>query len=142
MPSRLTLVSLSRAFAPRPLSAPRSLRKSPHLARFSQSTRVNQPRKNSQDKDSIDTEANEYTKSGTDDGAARQEDAAFDPNLTKPDEEHSKAGEGTDQNPLDVSPANPEVSKQRPQQEGGAEKSPKENGDSKGSGFGSPKKSG
>jgi hypothetical protein len=50
----------------------------------------------SQDKDSIDTEATEYTKSGTDDGAARQENAAFDPSKTSPEEERNVAGEGNE----------------------------------------------
>ena len=52
------------------------------------------PRKNAQDRESIDTEATEYTKSGTDDGAARQEDAAFDPKQTRPEQEKNTAGEG------------------------------------------------
>ena len=52
------------------------------------------PRKESQDKDSIDTEATEYTKSGTDDEVARQADAAFDSSITSPEAEKAKAGEG------------------------------------------------
>ena len=52
------------------------------------------PRKDSQDKDSINTEATEYSKSATDDESARQGDAAFDPNITDPQEQHAKAGEG------------------------------------------------
>ena len=52
------------------------------------------PRKDSQDKDSINTEATEYSKSGTDDEAARREDAAFDPEITDPSQEMGKAGEG------------------------------------------------
>ncbi|KAL2069664.1 hypothetical protein VTL71DRAFT_14343, partial [Oculimacula yallundae] len=93
-----------------------------------------------QDKDSIDTEATEYTKSGTDDGAAKQEEAAFDPSTTDPEQERKIAGKGTEGsgNPLDVSPANPEVSKQRGQTEGGAEKGVGK----KQSGGGSPNKAG
>lgn len=52
------------------------------------------PRKDSQDKDSINTEATEYSKSATDDESARQGDAAFDPNITDPQEQLGKAGEG------------------------------------------------
>jgi len=52
------------------------------------------PRKNAQDRESIDTEATEYTKSGTDDGAAQQEEAAFDPKQTRPEQEKKTAGEG------------------------------------------------
>ena len=49
-------------------------------------------------------------------------------------------GTQASKNPLEVSPANPEVSKQRPEQEGGAESSPgRENGEQR-SGHGSPKK--
>ncbi|PVH84183.1 hypothetical protein DL98DRAFT_512589 [Cadophora sp. DSE1049] len=107
---------------------------------FSQSTIRAYPRKDSQDKDSINTEATEYTKSGTDDGAAAQEEAAFDPKTTDPQKEKNIAGEGNEDsgNPLDVSPANPEVSKQRDQTEGGAEKGVER----KQSGGGSPKKAG
>ncbi|EKD15199.1 hypothetical protein MBM_06415 [Drepanopeziza brunnea f. sp. 'multigermtubi' MB_m1] len=97
------------------------------------------PRKDSQDKDSIDTEATEYSKSGSDDAAARQEKAAFDPSTTDPQQEKEIAGAGNEEsgNPLEVSPANPEVSKQRGQQEGGAESSP---GKERQSGGGSPNK--
>lgn len=54
------------------------------------------PRKDSQDKDSMNTEATEYSKSGTDDEAARQEDAAFDPSKTSPESQKKKAGEGNE----------------------------------------------
>lgn len=54
------------------------------------------PRKNAQDRESINTEATEYTKSGTDDGAAKQEEAAFDPRQTRPEQEKNTAGEGTE----------------------------------------------
>lgn len=65
------------------------------LRQFSKSSRLTYPRKDSQDKDSINTEATEYSKSATDDEGARQEDAAFDPNITDPQEQKDKAGEGT-----------------------------------------------
>ena len=61
---------------------------------LSSSARFANPRKDSQDKDSINTEATEYSKSATDDEAARQGDAAFDPSITDPHEQHGKAGEG------------------------------------------------
>lgn len=54
------------------------------------------PRKDSQDKDSINTEATEYSKSGTDDEAAKQEEAAFDPSKTSPEEQKDAAGEGNE----------------------------------------------
>ena len=62
---------------------------------FSLSSWLAHPRKESQDKDSLNPEAAEYTKSGTDDGAARQEEAAFDPSKTDPEEQKETAGEGT-----------------------------------------------
>jgi hypothetical protein len=66
------------------------------LHQFSQTPLSRSPRKDSQDKDSINTEATEYSKSGTDDGAARQEEAAFDPSKTDPQKEKDTAGEGTE----------------------------------------------
>lgn len=62
---------------------------------FTQSIQFAYPRKDSQDKDSINTEATEYSKSGTDDEGARQGDAAFDPDITDPQEQKDVAGEGT-----------------------------------------------
>jgi hypothetical protein len=51
-----------------------------------------QARKDTQDKDSLKPEPNEYSKSGSDDNAARVEETAFDPNKTSPEEEHASAG--------------------------------------------------
>lgn len=51
-----------------------------------------QARKDTQDKDSLKPEPNEYSKSGSDDNAARVEQTAFDPNKTSPEEEHASAG--------------------------------------------------
>jgi hypothetical protein len=51
-----------------------------------------QARKDAQDKDSLKPEPNEYSKSGSDDEAARVEKAAFDPSKTSPEEEHDTAG--------------------------------------------------
>ena len=62
---------------------------------FSQSTRLAYPRKDSQDKDSINTEATEYSKSATDDEGARQQDAAFNPDITDPQQQKDVAGKGT-----------------------------------------------
>lgn len=63
---------------------------------FSQAPIFQFPRKDSQDRNSINTEATEYTKSGTDDQAAKQEEAAFDPSKTSPEEQKDKAGEGNE----------------------------------------------
>ncbi len=59
---------------------------------FHRTAAVAWPRKDSQHKDSINTEATEYSKSGTDDQAAREEDAAFDPQQTSPEKEQETAG--------------------------------------------------
>ncbi|RDW75061.1 hypothetical protein BP6252_06203 [Coleophoma cylindrospora] len=105
-----------------------------------QSAILTYPRKDSQDRESINTDATEYTKSGTDDTAAHEVEAAFDPKLTSPEGEKKKAGEGNDQNPLEVSPANREVSKQGGKEaHGGSEESA---GSKKRSGSGSPPKAG
>ena len=57
------------------------------------------------DREKINPEANEYAKSGTDNTAAKNDEAAFDPNITDPQEAKKKAGEGNTVNPLDASPA-------------------------------------
>lgn len=68
----------------------------PHTHRhLSQSTRLAYPRKDSQDKDSINTETTEYSKSATDDEGARQEDASFNPDITDPQQQKDVAGKGT-----------------------------------------------
>jgi len=137
-PNQLLRLAIRRAHRPQPFrsTAPMVIRP------FSQTPLSCYPRVDSQDKDSIDTEATEYSKSGTDDGVARQEEAAFDPKKTSPEQEKKTAGEGTEEsgNPLDVSPANSEVSK--PTKQEGAEKSegtPKQSG-GKGTGGGSSQK--
>ncbi|MCJ1327349.1 hypothetical protein MMC10_004018 [Thelotrema lepadinum] len=105
------------------------------------------PRKDSQDRESINTDATEYSKSGSDDAAA-QKDVAFEPGNTKPEEAMGKAEQEGNGNPLDASPANHDISKPRGDTEGGAESSARasgqERGYSGGSGGsrGSPKKGG
>ena len=51
-------------------------------------------RKASQDKDSINRESYEYSRSGTDDQTAAESDAAFNPDVTDPQAEQKRAGEG------------------------------------------------
>lgn len=48
-------------------------------------------RKDTQDKDSLKPEPNEYSKSGSDDAAAAVEQAAFDPNQTRPEQQQATA---------------------------------------------------
>lgn len=67
----------------------------PSRRQFSQSMWLAYPRKDSQDKDSINTEATEYSKSATDDEGARHDDAAFNPDITDPQQQKDKASEGT-----------------------------------------------
>jgi len=79
------------------------------------------PQKDAQkDREKINTDANEYAKSGTDDTAAKNEEAAFDPNITSPEGAKDKAGEGNKENPLDASPANQEISQGTSEVDGGA----------------------
>ncbi|TVY31036.1 hypothetical protein LHYA1_G000206 [Lachnellula hyalina] len=114
------------------------------MRHFSQHRSSQYPRKDSQNKDSIDTEATEYTKSGTDDQTAANEDAAFNPDITSPEAEKKAAGKGnegkTNGNPLEVSPANRDISHQTDGQHAGAENS--RGGSGKQSGFGGPQKKG
>lgn len=70
----------------------------------------------------MNPEANEYAKSSSDDSAAKNEDAAFDPDITDPEEARKKAGEGNDVNPLDSSPANPGISAGTAEEQGGSKK--------------------
>lgn len=44
----------------------------------------------------MDPQSQEYAKSGTDNAAASQEDAAFNPDITDPQAAKHKAGEGTE----------------------------------------------
>ena len=77
--------------------------------RRSAESNPNPQRDAQQDREKINPDANEYAKSGTDDTAAKQEEAAFDTDNPNPQEAKKKAGEGNEVNPLDASPANPEL---------------------------------
>ncbi|KAJ5785248.1 uncharacterized protein N7503_010460 [Penicillium pulvis] len=94
-----------------------------------------------QDRESLNPERNEGTKSGTDNEVAHHP-AAYDPHNTAPESEMEAAGkekheEGQEHNPLDVSAANSDVSKWRGPKEGG----PDRNVDKESlSGKGTPKK--
>jgi hypothetical protein len=57
---------------------------------FSQSPSI-LARKDTQDKDSLKPEPNEYSKAGSDDAAAAVEKAAFDPSETRPEQESATA---------------------------------------------------
>ena len=92
-PSSLRLtMARTRHFRPSPLLA--SIRQPTSLKPFHNAARLAYPRKGSEDKDSINRESTEYSKSGTDDQAAAMEEAAFDPSKTKPEEQKKMAGKG------------------------------------------------
>ncbi|KAF1823837.1 uncharacterized protein K489DRAFT_318078 [Dissoconium aciculare CBS 342.82] len=71
-------------------------------------------RKDTQDRESMNVDPNEYSKSGGDGKTARASDVAFSKEDTRPEQALKKAGketEGTNSsNPLDGSPANQALS--------------------------------
>lgn len=82
----------------------------------------------------MDTQSNEYSKSGTDTDAAEQNHVAFDSSSPNdPEEAKKQAGKGNEVNPLDASPANPELSSGTSEESSGAgKKRSQEGGDSSG----------
>ncbi|OAK96620.1 hypothetical protein IQ06DRAFT_296652 [Phaeosphaeriaceae sp. SRC1lsM3a] len=109
--------------------APRFLSTTP--ARFAQ--------KDAQDKDSLKPRSTEYSKSGSDDGAASS-DAAFNPSKTSPEEAEATAEReaGGKDNSLNASPGNPDISEPNSPGVGGTSAAP----DKKQSGGGSAPKNG
>ncbi|KAI4159222.1 MAG: hypothetical protein LQ342_006742 [Letrouitia transgressa] len=108
------------------------------------------PRKDAQDRTSISVEPTEYSKSSSDAGAAAP-DTAFDPAVTDPgaqEEEAGGKGKGEEAergnegkgggSPLEVSPANKEISE--PQGKEGERAGGEEGGRERTSGGGSPRK--
>ena len=73
------------------------------------------------DREKMNTESTEYSKSGSDAAAATEDDAAFDPDKTSPEAEKNSGGSSSN-NPLEVSPGNQDVSQARDSTEGGSEK--------------------
>lgn len=71
------------------------------------------------DREKMNTESNEGTKTGTDTSSAAQEDAAFN-RQSDPQTAKEKAGEGNQHNPLDASGANPELGKPTSEESSGA----------------------
>ena len=70
----------------------------------------------------MNTESNEGTKTGTDASSAQQDEAAFNPDITDPQDAKDKAGEDNKQNPLEVSGANPELGKPTEKSSGAGKK--------------------
>ncbi|KAJ5825706.1 hypothetical protein N7474_002844 [Penicillium riverlandense] len=84
----------------------------------------NKPSSATEDRGRLSPERTEVSKSGTDSEVA-QHPAAYDPSKTAPETELKATGEehereGKSGNPLDMSPANQDVSAWRGQTEGGA----------------------
>jgi len=73
------------------------------------------------DRNKMDTQSTQHSKGG-DDSAASQDEAAYNPNVTQPQQEKKEAGKGNDSNPLDASGANPELGKPTEEEESGAGK--------------------
>ncbi|RHZ54365.1 uncharacterized protein CDV56_103285 [Aspergillus thermomutatus] len=93
------------------------------------------------DRNELDPQRSETTKTGTDNEVASHH-AAYDPNTTSPESEIDQAEQETNQggkvsNPLDVSPANKDVSGARDPQEGGPDHNAEKAGPSR---RGSPRK--
>ncbi|RYP67693.1 hypothetical protein DL771_007100 [Monosporascus sp. 5C6A] len=94
-----------RGFAPASSPSP-SLPASRALLHRSAAARA--PYKDDMDRESLKPKAHENTQSGTDDQAAQNEDAAFNPDKTSPESERAAADAGNkpNTNPLEESPAN------------------------------------
>jgi hypothetical protein len=112
---RLTaLNSLTQATACR--SAPRRF--------YQHTTRLRLPYKDDQDRESLKPRSTEHTKSSTDEDLAAHDDAAFNPNKTRPETEQDTAAVGADGNPLNASGANQDISKPQGDNPGGKEGAP------------------
>jgi hypothetical protein len=109
----------SRAFStsPRYLAADQDSNRHPHPQRDAQL-----------DREKMNPEPNETSKSGTDHESAKNDEAAFDPNITSPEGAMEKAGEGNKVNPLNASPANPDISQGTAEEQGGGDKKISEGG--------------
>lgn len=122
------LIPFRRAFAARTAnSLPRIQAR--YAGSQSGTNHPNPQRDAQEDREKMDTQSNEYSKSGTDVASAGQEEAAFDPKSSNdPDDAREKAGEGNEVNPLDASPANQELSSGTSEVSGGAAKKGSEGG--------------
>ena len=111
----------------------------PTAPRFISMTASRSASKDSQDKDTLKPRSTEYSKSGSDDGAAHS-DAAFNPNKTSPEEAEATAERevGGKDNSLNASPGNKDISQPNSSEVGGHGGAP----DKKQSGGGSAPKNG
>ena len=116
-------ISLHRALLARPLNSSRIA-----VAQFPRyESSDTKAQKDAQlDRTKMDRQANEYSKSGTDDAAAGDANVAFDPNSSNdPKEAMKESGRSGE---LDVSPADPEVSSGTSEVSSGADKKLSEGG--------------
>jgi hypothetical protein len=74
------------------------------------------------DREKMNTETNEGSKTGTDASSASQDEAAYNPNITQPQSAKEEAGKGNKHNPLDASGANPELGRPTEEEASGAGK--------------------
>ena len=81
------------------------------ICRYHQTAILQQPYKDDQDRESLKPRAQDTSKSTSDDDAAIHDDAAFDPNITSPETAKNNAEQDSNGNPLEVSPANKDVSR-------------------------------
>lgn len=118
------LLPFKRAFAVRPLQ------RTMQPALGYSNIRYKSDQKDAQlDREKMDTQPNEYGKSGTDAETANNPSAAFDGNSSNdPEDARKEAGKGNDSNPLDTSPANPGLSSGTSEVSGGADKKMSEGG--------------
>jgi hypothetical protein len=80
-----------------------------------------------EDREKLNPKADEYSQSGSDDSTAANESASFN-KISDPGEAKKEAGKGNEVNPLDASPANPDMSQPTSEVEGGAKKKISEGG--------------
>jgi len=73
------------------------------------------PYKDSQNRESLKPRATDGTRSGATNDVAHQDDAAFDPNKTRPEEQRQAAEEEGGGNPLEFSGANKDVATAKPE---------------------------
>ncbi|KKY14159.1 hypothetical protein UCDDS831_g08374 [Diplodia seriata] len=112
-------------------TAPMTMTNSTRLFHHSR-TVLGSTKEDHMERDRLNPSSTEYSKSGSDDDAAKMSDAAFNPDKTSPEEA--------------VGPGNQEVSSSKDPEQGGPDRSPSESGEpssrARSSSRGSPKKHG
>jgi len=116
-----------RVFRPiRPFALSQNLLRTNRIQPFSSSASqlddVGEQKESLLDREKMDTQSTEHSKTGGDSSAASQDEAAYDPNVTQPQSEKKEAGKGNEHNPLDASGANPELGRPTEEEESGAGK--------------------